>query len=62
MTEAKPSTAEPNDQKKKMAIMILAIGAALIGLALWLSGRKGVREQLSFDSLRRLVFGDEKGA
>lgn len=50
-----------DDQKKKLALIILGVVAVLIGISVWLAGRKGDRDRFSYDNLRKMVFGDDRG-
>jgi hypothetical protein len=55
------ATSEPNDDKKRMAYMILGIAAVLIGISVWLGGRKGDKDRFSYDNLRKMIFGEDRG-
>ncbi len=50
-----------DDQKKRLAFMILGVVAVLIGISIWLAGRKGDRDRFSYDNLRKMIFGDDRG-
>jgi len=55
------ATNERDDQKKRMAHMILGVAAVLIGLSIWLAGRKGDKDQFSYDNLRKMILGEDRG-
>jgi len=50
-----------DDQKKHVAYMILGIVAVLIGISIWLAGRKGDKDRFSYDNLRKMIFGEDGG-
>lgn len=50
-----------SDQKRQLAFWIIGIVAILIGISLWLAGRRKDRDRFSYDNLRRMIFGDDRG-
>ncbi len=54
-------TNKEQDGRKRMALIIVGVVVALVAIAAWLSGRKGVKDSLSYDNLRRMILGDDQG-
>jgi hypothetical protein len=48
------------DQRNQLALIIIGVVVALIGIATWLSGRKGAKDALSYDNLRRIILGEDE--
>jgi hypothetical protein len=55
------TTAPANDQRARLAYMILGVVAVLIGVSIWLAGRKNAGDKFSYDNLRKMVFGEDRG-
>jgi hypothetical protein len=55
------ATPSRDDQKKRLALILVSVVAVLIGISIWLAGRKGDKDKFSYDNLRKMIFGDDRG-